>query len=47
MVRTLVLIYFGRSRLGHTINNKTDFIAFQTVDPETYSSLNFYKRVSD
>ena len=34
----LVLIYFGRPQLGHTI--KTNFITFQTVDPETYSTQN-------
>ena len=43
MVSTLVLIYFGRLRLGHAI--KTNPITFQTVDPEMCSILLFYKRV--
>ena len=30
---TLVSVYFGSSRLGHTI--KTNCITLQTVDPET------------
>ena len=32
MISTLVLIYFGSPGLGYTI--KTNFIAFQIVDPE-------------
>ena len=43
MVSTLVLIYFGRPQLGHTI--KTNLTKFQTVDPEIWSILNFYKYV--
>ena len=43
MISTLVLIYFGRARLGHTI--KINFIIFQIVDPDIGSILNFYKRV--
>ena len=38
-------IYLGRPPLRHTI--KTNCIIFQTVDPETYSILIFYKRVWD
>ena len=41
VVCTLVLIYFGRPRLGHT--TKT----FQIVDLEICSILMFYKRVCD
>ena len=37
MLSALVLICFGRPRLGHTI--KTNFITFQTVDPEIFSIL--------
>ena len=44
VVCTLVLIYFGRPRLGHTI--KTNFI-LQTVDPEICSILILYKGVWD
>ena len=43
MIRALVLIYFGRRRLGHTI--KATSLTFQTVDPEICSILIFYKRV--
>ena len=39
MVSTLVLIYFGRPRLGHKI--KTNFIIFPTADPEICSILIF------
>ena len=39
--KTLVWTYFGRPCLEHTI------ITFQTVDPEIWSSLIFYKRVWD
>ena len=34
MVNTVVLIYFGGLRFGHTI--KTDCINIQTVDSEIY-----------
>ena len=37
-VSTLVLIYFVRPRLSHTI--KTNLIKFQTVDPKI-ATLNF------
>ena len=42
MVMTLVLIYFGRPPLGHTI--KTNFKTFQTVDLEIFSIFIFHKR---
>ena len=45
MVSTLVLIYFGIPRLGHTI--KKNLIAFLTDDPEICSILIFYKRFCD
>ena len=45
MVSNLVLIYFGRPRLGHTI--KTNLITFQILDPEICSILRSYKRVWD
>ena len=41
MVSTLVLINFGRPRLGYTA--KTNFIIFQTVDPKRHSILIFNK----
>ena len=41
MASTLVLIYFGRPLLGHTI--KTNFIEFQIVDPEQYWILFFIR----
>ena len=41
MVRTIVLLNFGRFRLGLTI--QTIFITFQTVDPEICSILIFMK----
>ena len=41
MVSTLLLIYFGKPRLEHTI--KTNFITFQTDDLEVCSILIFYK----
>ena len=37
MISTLVLIIFGRPRFVHTI--KSNFIAFQTANPEICSSL--------
>ena len=43
MVSTLVLIYFERPRIAHTIKAKC--ITFQTVDPEIYSNLIFYKKI--
>ena len=43
MVSTLVSIYFGRLPHGYTM--KTNFIPFETVDPEICSILIFYKRV--
>ena len=43
MINTSVLRYFGRPLLGHAI--KTDYITFQTVDPEICSILLFYKVV--
>ena len=45
MVNTLVLIYFGRPKLWHTI--KSNFITFQIVDPEIFSIFIFHKRVWD
>ena len=43
MFSTLVLIHFGRPRLGHTI--KINFIQLiQTADPEIFSILIFYKK---
>ena len=42
MVSTYFLIYLGKPGLGHTL--KTNFIIFQTVDPEICSILIFYKR---
>ena len=41
VVSTLLLIYFGKPRLEHTI--KTNFITFQTDAPEVCSILTFYK----
>ena len=41
MVSALVLIYFSRLRIVHTI--KTNFITLQTVDPEIYSIFIFYQ----
>ena len=44
MISTLVLIYFGRPQLRHTV--KLDFMTFRTVDPEIRSILIFFfKRV--
>ena len=43
VVSTLVLIYFGRPRLGYKA--KTNFITFQFVDSEIRSILFFYKKV--
>ena len=43
MFSTLALIYFHKPRLGNAI--KTNFIAFQTADPEICSILIFLKRV--
>ena len=40
MLGTLVLIYFGRHQLGQ--RTKTNFITFQTVDPEICSILILY-----
>ena len=40
---TLLLIYFGRFRLGHTI--KINFITFETADPKIFLILIFYKSV--
>ena len=40
MVSTLVLIYFSKAQLEHTM--KTAFKPFQTVNPEMCSILNFY-----
>ena len=45
VVSSLVLIYFGRCGLEHTI--KANFITFQPVDLEICSILIFYKRVWD
>ena len=45
VVSTLLLIYFGRARLRHTI--KTNFKTFQTVDQEVCSNLIFYEKVWD
>ena len=45
MASTLVLVYVSRPQLGHTM--KTNFITFQTADPETISFLIFYKNVWD
>ena len=42
VVSKLVLIYFDRPRLRHTI--KTKFVTFQTDDPEICSYMIFYKR---
>ena len=42
VVSTVVLIYFGRPELVHTI--KTNFIIFQAVDQMICSNLRFYKR---
>ena len=39
MIGAIVLIHIGRLPLGHTI--KTNFIIFQTVDPQTCSILMF------
>ena len=41
MVSTLILIYLGKRRLGHAM--KTNFITFETVDPEKCSILIFYE----
>ena len=41
MVNKLVLIHFGRSRLGETI--KTNFKTYQNVDPEIRPMLFFYE----
>ena len=41
VVSQLLLIYFARPRLGHTI--KIGFITFQTVSPEVCSLLIFHK----
>ena len=43
MINTLVLIYFGRPQLDHTI--KTSFITFQTIDLENFEF--FYEKVWD
>ena len=43
MVSTLVSIYFGNPRFGHTI--KTNCKKIQTVDPEIQSTL-VYKKES-
>ena len=45
VISRLVLIYFGRPQVGDTI--KTNFITFQTVDPEKWRILIFYKKVWD
>ena len=45
MVSTLVLIYFDRPSLGHTM--KTNCTTFEAIDPETGSILIFYKSVWD
>ena len=47
MARTLVLIYFGKPELEHTI--KSDFTAFQTADPDMliFQNILFIKRVWD
>ena len=39
---TLILIYFGRPPLGHSI--KTNFTTFQAVDLGTFSIFIFYGR---
>ena len=38
-VGTLVSIYFGSPRLGHTI--ETNDVKLETVDPEIYSIVSF------
>ena len=45
VVSTLVLIYFGRPRLRHTI--KTNLTTLQIFDPEICSIMIFNKRVWD
>ena len=45
MFSTLVLIYFGRPRLGRAM--KTSFTTFQTADPDIFSILIIYQRVWD
>ena len=40
--KNLVSIYFDSPRLGHT--TKTNFITFQTIDPEISLILNFWKK---
>ena len=42
VISTLVLIYFGRSPLRHTI--KTKYLTFQTVDPEIFCVLVFLEK---
>ena len=39
VVGTLVSIYFGSPRLGHTI--ETNDVKLETVDPEIYSIVSF------
>ena len=41
VVRTIVFTYFGRPPLGHAI--QTNFLTFQTVNPEIFSTLIFIK----
>ena len=43
VVSTLVLIYVGKPRPEYMI--KTNFITINTVNPERYSILTFYKSV--
>ena len=43
VVGILVLIYFGTPQLKYIV--KTNFITFQTVNPEVCSILISYKRV--
>ena len=45
VVSTLLLVYFARPQLGHTI--KIGFITFQTVSPEICSLLIFHEMVCD
>ena len=42
MFRSIVLIYFDRYRLTHTI--KTNFMPLQNVDPEIYSIMTFLEK---
>ena len=43
VLRTFILIYFGRPCFKHAI--KTNFITFETADPEICPISNFYKSV--